>query len=98
MKLVNVKIVGYKSINEIEFPINKYGLIKSYTTILLGKNETGKSNILDAMATPALVEGENIVDFFPFVMLKLSQNLYRYFSLLILKVLLMTITANILQK
>ncbi len=48
MKLQEIKIRGYKSIDELDFPIQKYG--KSYTTILLGKNETGKSNVLDAIA------------------------------------------------
>lgn len=48
MKLTNIKISGYKSIDELEFSIEKHG--KSYTTILLGKNETGKSNVLDAIA------------------------------------------------
>lgn len=54
MKLTDIKISGYKSIDELEFPVKKYGIgdNESYTTILIGKNETGKSNVLDAMATP----------------------------------------------
>lgn len=54
MKLVEIKIRGYKSIEELDFPVTKYGEDDnaSYTTILIGKNETGKSNVLDAMATP----------------------------------------------
>jgi|GEM_PF-804813 len=54
MKLVEIKIRGYKSIEELDFPVTKYGKGDgaSYTTILIGKNETGKSNVLDAMATP----------------------------------------------
>ncbi len=63
MKLTSIKIAGYKSIDEIEIPVRKYGANNSYTTILLGKNETGKSNILDAMATPILAESEDKVDF-----------------------------------
>lgn len=63
MKLINIEITGYKSINKIKFPISKYGAIESYTTILLGKNGTGKSNILDAMATPVLAESKKTVDF-----------------------------------
>jgi predicted ATP-dependent endonuclease of OLD family len=63
MKLEKIKIVGFKSINEVEFPIVKYGKTESYTTILLGKNETGKSNILDAMATPLLARNQQQVDF-----------------------------------
>ena len=56
MKLVEIKIKGYKSIDELDFPIQKYG--KSYTTILLGKNETGKSNVLDAIAMTKLADGK----------------------------------------
>lgn len=54
MKLREIKIRGYKSIDELDFPVKKYGTgsNESYTTILIGKNETGKSNVLDAMATP----------------------------------------------
>lgn len=54
MKLREIKIRGYKSIDELDFPVKKYGNgdNESYTTILIGKNETGKSNVLDAMATP----------------------------------------------
>ena len=48
MLLKNVKIQNYKSIEEIEFPIEKRN--DSYTTILLGKNESGKSNILEALS------------------------------------------------
>ena len=59
MKLAEIKIRGYKSIEELDFPIRKYG--ESYTTILIGKNETGKSNVLDAMATPQNEEKVNFV-------------------------------------
>lgn len=54
MKLREIRIRGYKSIDGLDFPVKKYGYGKneSYTTILIGKNETGKSNVLDAMATP----------------------------------------------
>ncbi len=54
MKLRDIKIRGYKSIDKLDFPVTKYGEDKneSYTTILIGKNEAGKSNILDAIATP----------------------------------------------
>lgn len=54
MKLREIQIRGYKSIDELDFPVKKYGYgdNESYTTILIGKNETGKSNVLDAMATP----------------------------------------------
>jgi predicted ATP-dependent endonuclease of OLD family len=48
MKLTKIKIENYKSINSLEFDIKKYGT--SYTTMLLGVNESGKSNVLDAMS------------------------------------------------
>ncbi len=48
MKLQKIKIQNYKSIRQIDFEVVKCG--DSYTTVLLGKNETGKSNILRAMA------------------------------------------------
>ncbi len=54
MRLTKIKIENFKSIKEIEFDIKKHGL--SYTTMLLGLNESGKSNILQAMSflnTPA---------------------------------------------
>ncbi|MBH2007448.1 AAA family ATPase [Candidatus Saccharibacteria bacterium] len=69
MKLTEIKIKGYKSIAELGFPIKKYG--DSYTTILLGKNESGKSNVLDAMATPKLQEAKSAVDF---IKIKNQQN------------------------
>lgn len=54
MKLREIKIRGYKSIDKLDFPVKKYGEDdnESYTTILIGKNEAGKSNVLDAIATP----------------------------------------------
>lgn len=54
MKLREIKIRGYKSIDKLDFPVRKYGEgnNESYTTILIGKNEAGKSNVLDAIATP----------------------------------------------
>ena len=54
MKLREIKIQGYKSIDKLDFPVKKYGNDdnESYTTILIGKNEAGKSNVLDAIATP----------------------------------------------
>src|SRR3954469_9951885 len=48
MKLTKIKIVNFKSIENLEFDIKKYG--SSYTTMLLGINESGKSNVLEAMS------------------------------------------------
>lgn len=63
MELINVKIKGYKSINELELPIKKYGEEKSYTSIFLGKNEAGKSNVLEALATPKLANQKKMDSF-----------------------------------
>lgn len=51
MNLTEVRIENYKSIDKLSFPIKKYGTGRnaSFLTVLLGKNETGKSNILDAL-------------------------------------------------
>jgi predicted ATP-dependent endonuclease of OLD family len=75
MKLTEIKIRGYKSIDELDFPIKKYG--DSYTTILLGKNESGKSNVLDAMATPKQQEAKEKVDF---IKIKNQQKEPKYVS------------------
>ena len=48
MKLTKIKIRNFKSIQDIEFDVQKHG--GSYTTMLLGRNESGKSNILEAMS------------------------------------------------
>lgn len=48
MKITKIKIENYKSIELLEFDVKKYG--SSYTTMLLGVNESGKSNVLDAMS------------------------------------------------
>ena len=48
MRVTKIRIENFKSIKEIEFDVKKYG--NSYTTILLGVNEVGKSNILKAMS------------------------------------------------
>ena len=48
MKLDKIEISNFKSIEKLEFNIQKYG--GSYTTMLLGINEAGKSNILQAMS------------------------------------------------
>lgn len=48
MKIKKIIIENFKSIEKIEFTIKKYG--DSYTTMFLGINESGKSNILKAMS------------------------------------------------
>lgn len=48
MKITKIKIENFKSIKEIEFDIKKYGT--SHTVMLVGINESGKSNILEAMS------------------------------------------------
>ena len=56
MEITNIKIENFKSIKEIEFDLKKYG--SSYTTMLVGINESGKSNILEAMSYLDTPEGE----------------------------------------
>lgn len=48
MKITKIIIENYKSIKKIEFDLQRYG--SSYTTMLVGINESGKSNILEAMS------------------------------------------------
>jgi len=48
MKITKIIIEHFKSIGKIEFDIKKYG--NSYATMLLGINESGKSNILEAIS------------------------------------------------
>lgn len=48
MRLDKIQIKNFKSIQFLEFDIKKYS--DSYTTMLLGINEVGKSNILQAMS------------------------------------------------
>lgn len=56
MKITKIKIENFKSIKEIEFDVKKYG--NSYTTMLVGINESGKSNVLEAMSYLATPEDE----------------------------------------
>ena len=62
MILRNVSILGYKSINEIEFSMERYN--DSFTKILLGKNGAGKSNILSALTALDLLKNKTQVDFY----------------------------------
>ena len=48
MIIKKVKIENFKSIKEIEIPFDKVG--NSYTKIFVGINESGKSNILEALS------------------------------------------------
>lgn len=56
MKINKIIIENFKSIEKIEFDIKKYG--ESYTTMFLGINESGKSNILQAMSYLNTPDGE----------------------------------------
>ena len=56
LKLSTIKILNYKSINNIYLDIKKHD--DSYTTIFVGKNETGKSNLLNAISFAAQPPGE----------------------------------------
>lgn len=62
MKITKIKIENFKSIKGIEFDMKKYG--SSYTTMLVGINESGKSNILEAMS--CLDTSKNEFDYFDY--------------------------------
>ncbi len=57
MKLSSIEIKNFKSIEEITIPVRSYGedMHKSNTLIMIGVNECGKSNILEAIK----LAGEN---------------------------------------
>ncbi|MCP4764416.1 MAG: AAA family ATPase [archaeon] len=55
MKITKIKIQNFKSILEMEFEIEKIG--GSYTSIFVGINESGKSNILQAFSFLQTPEG-----------------------------------------
>lgn len=48
MRITKIQIQNFKSIKDMIFNIDKYG--DSYTAMLVGVNESGKSNILQAMS------------------------------------------------
>ena len=48
MKITKVRIENFKSIESIEIPFDKNG--NSFTKIFVGVNESGKSNILEALS------------------------------------------------
>lgn len=56
MQISKIIIENFKSIKKVEFNIQKYG--DSFTTMLLGINESGKSNILEAMSFLSTPEEE----------------------------------------
>jgi predicted ATP-dependent endonuclease of OLD family len=47
MAIKSITIRNYKSIQELTIPLQRYG--ESYTAFLIGLNESGKSNILEAI-------------------------------------------------
>jgi len=61
MILKKVEINNYKSIKNISFKIEKYN--DSYLIILIGKNETGKSNILEALSALKFFYEEDELEF-----------------------------------
>lgn len=61
MEITKILIKNFKSIKEIEFDIKKYN--GSYTTMLLGVNEVGKSNILKAMSLFNVPSKNEIYDY-----------------------------------
>ena len=47
LELDRIEILNFKSISKIMIPVKKYG--NSYTAVLVGLNEAGKTNILEAI-------------------------------------------------
>lgn len=62
MYISKAKIENFKSIKEIEIPFDKVG--NSYTKIFVGINESGKSNILQALSYFDVPKGETDFDQF----------------------------------
>lgn len=79
MYISKVKIENFKSIKEIEIPFDKVG--DSYTKIFVGINESGKSNILQALSYFDVPQEE--VDFDHFCNQKMTDKKYCdiYFTL-----------------
>lgn len=62
MKVTKIRLENFKSIKDVDFDLKKYG--KSYTTMFVGINESGKSNILQAMSyfkTPSETFDYNVI-------------------------------------
>ncbi len=77
MKLKSIKIYNYKSIDEITIPVIKQN--NSNTTIFLGKNETGKSNILDALSVMESFNEKENIDFLSVRNQKTEENIVSVF-------------------
>ena len=79
MYISKAKIENFKSIKEIEIPFDKVG--DSYTKIFVGINESGKSNILQALSYFDVPKGE--ADFDQFCNQKMTDKEFCdiYFSL-----------------
>ena len=62
MRITKAKIENFKSIESIEIPFDKNG--NSYTKIFVGINESGKSNILEALSFFEVPEDDVSFDHF----------------------------------
>lgn len=62
MIIKKARIENFKSINKIEIPFEKVG--NSYTKIFVGINESGKSNILEALSFFEVPEDDVLFDHF----------------------------------
>ena len=67
MKLGKIRILNYKSVKDVTINVEQFS--NSFTTIFIGRNETGKSNILEAIEFLAEPEGD-----FNYEALKNAQN------------------------
>lgn len=79
MIITLVKIDNFKSIDKIEIPFDKVG--DSYTKIFVGINESGKSNILEALSYFDAPEGEVSFDHYCNQKMEDSKYCDIYFSL-----------------
>ncbi|MBO4531729.1 MAG: AAA family ATPase [Paludibacteraceae bacterium] len=79
MIIKKVRIENFKSISKIEIPFDKVG--NSYTKIFVGINESGKSNILEALSYFEVPEKEASFDHFCNQKMEDSKSCDIYFSL-----------------
>lgn len=79
MIIKKVRIENFKSISKIEIPFDKVG--NSYTKIFVGINESGKSNILEALSYFDVPEDNVSFDHFCNQKMESSKRCDIYFSL-----------------
>ena len=78
LELKTIRIQNFKSIKKIELDIKKHG--GSYTTMFLGLNEVGKSNLLEAISYLHPPKGEKDYDLFANQKLEKEELVSLYFD------------------